>query len=160
MATFLFNVVTKLGKLIKGGENVTGDEARTIALAFAKRNGYQPQILAIVQEQAENLVEPDTIAVADQIWYVDVARFVYKHQRALHDVDVTKTARDGTKTSWRAKYHWSSILKTGLAGGELKGIQPEWLTKRKAEIKLAIASRKELNKTYLILDPDAPEFSF
>ena len=159
MSQFVFDVITKLGKLVKGGNHVTADEARTIALAFAKRNGYQPQIVAITVEETEEpqpINEPKEMAVATQLWSVDVARYIWRHQRAIMNTD----AKDKDGNVFAARFHWSALIMKALKGGRLQGEQQDWLMSIEKEVRMAVATSKRYNKTYLLLDPDNPIFSF
>ena len=161
MSEFLFNVISKSGKVVKDGSDLTADDAKSRAMQFGKDNGYQPVVaIANFAEATEDApaktTEPATIAVATQLYTVPMARYIWTHQRAIRDAN----SKDKDGIEWQARFHWSALLMKALKGIALTGDQPAWLESTEKEVIRAVASCKRHNISYLRLDPDDPKFSF
>ena len=173
-----YDVVMKSGRVVKNGERLTLEDAKTVALAFAKRNGYQPKVSLVertasvsheqvaeeqlneqldTQEQAPagNTVGVATIAVAQARITCRMGRYIWRHQRAIQD----KTVR-ARNDNQMEKFHWSGILSMAMNNAEIMGKRLEFLNEKFSQVKSAVEAHDSMGSTYTILNPDEARFYF
>lgn len=162
-----YNVVNKQNRIVKNGSGLSLDDAKERALKFASDNGYQPKVVPVervavarptIEPQPAPAVEPTgvaTIAVAEARITCRMARYIWRHQRAI--VDKTVRARNGEEME---KYHWSGVVSMAINNAEITGGRLEFLEKLFKQVKSAVDTHEALGTSYTILNPDKAKFYF